>query len=185
MISTATGKTTPYRTFLIADQLKIYRMKYALTFAALLLFTSFAQAQKGTLSDLSFLEGHWLGNYNGGPIEASWTAPAAGSIVGYIRMMKDDKPTMYELFVFEQTQDGPVAMVKHFRPGMVALEEKDVHDHYVFQKATGNEALFEKDDASVRIIYERRSPTQLVIRRAVEKDNWQFADLFVFDKVQD
>ena len=143
-----------------------------------------AQAQKGTLNDLTFLEGHWLGTFNGGPIEAGWSAPAAENIIGYIRMMKDNKPTMYELFVFEQTDNGPVAMVKHFKPGMVGLEEKDKHDHYIFQSAKKNEALFEKEDASVRIIYERRTPTQLVIRRGSKKDTeWTFVDLFVFEKI--
>lgn len=166
--------------------MKIFHSKFSfgLALAAVLLLSPFAQAQKGTLDDLSFLEGHWIGQFNGGPIEASWTAPAADNIIGYIRMMKDDKPTMYELFVFEQTKDGPVAMVKHFKPGMVALEEKDVHDHYVFLTAKKNEALFEKDDASVRIIYERRSPTQLVIRRALNKDGeWRAVDLFIFEKM--
>ncbi len=160
------------------------KFSFGLALAAVLLLTPFAQAQKGTLDDLSFLEGHWLGQFNGGSIEASWTAPAAENIVGYIRMMKDDKPTMYELFVFEQTDKGPVAMVKHFKPGMVGLEEKDVHDHYIFLSAKENEALFEKDDASVRIIYERRSPTQLVIRRALNKDGaYRAVDLFVFEKM--
>ncbi len=165
-----------------------FRYKHFLNLLAVFMVGLFlslpAQAQKGSLSDLSFLEGHWLGTFNGGPIEASWTAPAADNIVGYIRMMKDDKPTMYEMFVFEQTDNGPVAMVKHFKPGMVGLEEKDKHDHYVFLSAKKNEALFEKDDASVRIIYERRSPTQLVIRRANNKDGeWRAVDLFVFEKM--
>ncbi|MPR34070.1 DUF6265 family protein [Salmonirosea aquatica] len=142
------------------------------------------RAQQGTLKDLAFLEGHWLGTFSGGPIEAGWTAPAADNIIGYIRMMKDNKPTMYELFVFEQTDKGPVAMVKHFKPGMVGVEEKDKHDHYIFQSAKKNEALFEKEDASVRIIYERRSPSQLVIRRGSQKDGeWTFVDLFVFEKI--
>ncbi len=166
--------------------MKISHSKFSigLTLAVAFLFTIPAQAQKGTLEDLSFLEGHWLGTFNGGPIEASWTAPVAENIVGYIRMMKNDKPTMYELFVFEQTDNGPVAMVKHFKPGMIGLEEKDQHDHYNFLTAKKNEALFEKDDASVRIIYERRSPTQLVIRRANQKDGeWRAVDLFVFEKI--
>lgn len=166
--------------------MKISSSKFSigLTLAVAFLFTIPAQAQKGTLDDLSFLEGHWLGTFNGGPIEASWTSPVGGNIVGYIRMMKDDKPTMYELFVFEQTDKGPVAMVKHFKPGMIGLEEKDKHDHYNFLMAKKNEALFEKDDASVRIIYERRSPTQLVIRRANQKDGeWRAVDLFVFEKI--
>lgn len=162
------------------------KFSFILALAAITFLAPLAHAQKGTLADLSFLEGRWLGNFNGGPIEAAWSAPVADNIIGYIRMMKDGKPTMYELFVFEQTADGPVAMVKHFNPGMMGLEEKDKHDHYKFLSATKNEALFEKDDASVRIVYERRSPTQLVIRRAPKKDGGYVpVDLFVFEKMKE
>ncbi|MHA4737057.1 DUF6265 family protein [Dyadobacter sp. MSC1_007] len=152
---------------------------------AMLLTATWANAQStGTLKDLSFLDGRWLGTYNGGPIEASWTAPAGNSIVGFIRMTKDDKPALYELFAFEQTEKGPVAMVKHFKPGMISLEEKEVADRYNFIEAKKNQALFEKDDVSVRIIYERRSQTQLVIQRGkMENNKWVFVDLFVFNKI--
>ncbi len=150
---------------------------------ALVLTATFAQAQ-GTLNDIAFLDGRWLGTYNGGPIEASWTAPKGNNIVGFIRMIKDDKPALYEIFAFEQTESGPVAMVKHFKPGMISLEEKEVADRYKFIEAKKNQALFEKDDASVRIIYERRSPTQLVIQRGKkENDKWSFVDLFIFNKI--
>lgn len=164
---------------------KIRLLKNACLAFALVLTASFANAQsKGTLNDISFLDGRWLGTYNGGPIEASWTAPAGNNIVGFIRMIKDDKPALYELFAFEQTDKGPVAMVKHFKPGMISLEEKEVADRYNFIEAKKNQALFEKDDASVRIIYERRSPQQLVIQRGKLEDNkWTFVDLFIFNKI--
>lgn len=163
------------------QSVKIYTLIFAF-----FLFSGFAQAQTktGTLNDISFLEGHWLGNYNGGPIEASWTAPAGNNIMGYIRMIKDDKPALYEVFAFEQTEKGPVAMVKHFKPGLIALEEKEVSDRYNFIEAKKNQALFEKDDVSVRIIYERRSQNQLVIQRGkMENNKWVFVDLFVFNRI--
>lgn len=147
----------------------------------------FAQtAQKtGTLNDIGFLEGRWLGTFNGGPIEASWTAPAGDNIVGFIRMMKDNKAVMYELFAFEQQANGPVAMVKHFNPGLVALEEKDQSDRYIFIEAKKNQALFEKEDKSVRIIYERRSKDQLVLQRGVQENGqWKFSDLFIFNQIK-
>ncbi|MNL86137.1 hypothetical protein D3C87_2147230 [compost metagenome] len=67
---------------------------------------------------------------------------------------------------------------------MISLEEKEVADRYKFIEAKKNQALFEKDDASVRIIYERRSATQLVIQRGKkENDKWSFVDLFIFNKI--
>lgn len=153
---------------------------------AVFIFTS-SNAQTtstGSLKDLTFLDGRWKGNYNGGTIEASWTAPEGDNIVGFIRMVKDGKATLYELFAFEQTEKGPVAHVKHFKPGMISLEEKEVSDTYNFIEAKKNEALFEKDDISVRIIYERRSQNQLVIRRGkLENNKWEFMDLFVFNRI--
>ncbi len=158
---------------------------FRLVFVALLFvgLSPAIRAQNGTLQDLAHLEGQWLGTFDGGPIEASWTAPSGDNIIGYIRMMKNDKATMYEMFVIEQTDTGPQVMVKHFKHGLIALEEKDQFDLYTFVSAKKNEATFEKDHELVRIIYERRSPTQLVIRRgAYHNDKWEFADLFVFNK---
>lgn len=148
-----------------------------------------AQAVKtGTLNDISFLDGRWKGTYNGGPIEASWTAPEGNNIVGFIRMIKDNQPALYELFAFEQTEKGPVAHVKHFKPGMIALEEKEVSDTYNFIEAKKNQALFEKDDATVRIIYELRKQNQLVIQRGKLEEGsgtpkWTFIDLFIFNRI--
>lgn len=142
-------------------------------------------AKAGSLTDINFLEGHWQGTFNGGPIEATWTAPAADNIVGFIRMMKDNKINLYELFAFEQTEQGPVAMVKHFKPGLIGVEEKDKSDRYRFVQAEKDRALFEKEDASLQIIYEKRGPNQLVIRRGEKKDGqWAFNDLFVFNRVR-
>ena len=167
------------------------KKRYVISFAFLWLITSvstYAQStptKVGELSDMSMLEGHWIGTFNGGPIEAIWSAPAGDNIIGFIRMMKNDKVTLYELFAFEQTERGPVAMVKHFKPGLIGQEEKDKSDRYVFVEAGKDRALFEKDDASIRIIYERRPNDQLVIRRGQKKDaDWAFMDLFVFTRVR-
>jgi hypothetical protein len=165
------------------------KTRLLLPFLFMLMTSGFySQAQTtgkiGTLNDINFLDGRWLGTYNGGPIEAAWTAPAGGSIVGYIRMTKDDKPSLYEIFAFEQTEKGPVALIKHFKPGMISLEEKDVRDTYHFLEAKKNQALFEKDDVSVRIIYELRTKNQLVIQRGkLESGKWAFIDLFVFNRI--
>ena len=163
---------------------------FIFAFSLLFILDSHAQTVKpGTLNDIGFLDGRWKGAFNGGTIEASWTAPEGNNIVGFIRMIKDDKPALYELFAFEQTEKGPVAHVKHFKPGMISLEEKEVSDTYNFIEAKKNQALFEKDDATVRIIYERRTQTQLVIQRGKLEEvtggtpKWVFEDLFIFKKI--
>ncbi|WP_338874334.1 DUF6265 family protein [Spirosoma sp. SC4-14] len=157
--------------------------KPLLVFVFILLYctTFLAQAQKGSLTDMAFLEGHWQGTFNGGPIDAVWIAPAGDNLTGFIRMMKDDKVTMYEMLIFEQTDNGPVALVKHFKPGLIGVEEKDKQDRYRFLEARKNYALYEKEDGSIRIIYEKKPNGQLVIQRGQPKDSqWAFSDLFVF-----
>ncbi|UHG91616.1 DUF6265 family protein [Spirosoma oryzicola] len=151
-------------------------------------FASYAQtskAAKGSLSDMRFLEGHWRGTFNGGPIDAVWIAPAGDNLTGFIRMMKDDKVTMYEMLIFEQTEQGPIALVKHFKPGLIGQEEKDKQDRYSFIEAKKDNALFEKEDGSIRIIYEKPSNDQLVIQRGQQKDGkWVFNNLFEFSRVK-
>ncbi|HEV7347465.1 DUF6265 family protein [Telluribacter sp.] len=140
---------------------------------------------KGTLNDINFLEGRWQGTFNGGPIDAAWTAPAGNNVAGFIRMMKDDKATLYEIFAFEQTENGPVAMVKHFRPGMISVEEKEQADRYKFIEAKKNQALFELENGQTRIIYEKRGDDQLVIQRGKQEGGkWSFVDLFVFNRIK-
>ena len=171
-----------------------YRLKTVFLQLLVLSLFSFSASQAqttktGTLNDISFLNGRWKGTFNGGPIEASWTAPEGNNIAGFIRMIKDDKPALYELFAFEQTEKGPVAHVKHFKPGMIALEEKEVSDTYNFIEAKKNQALFEKDDISVRIIYELRKQNQLVIQKGTMEQGtgsvpkWTFVDLFIFKRI--
>ncbi|AUD03116.1 DUF6265 family protein [Spirosoma pollinicola] len=151
--------------------------------ALLVSFTS--QAQTGSLSDVAFMEGRWLGTFNGGPIEASWIAPVGDNLTGFMRMMNGNKVTMYEMLIFEQTEQGPIVLVKHFKPGLVGQEEKDKSDRYKFIEAGKEKALFEKEDGSIRIIYEKRGKDQLAIQRGNQKDGkWSFADLFVFNRVK-
>ncbi|QJW91769.1 hypothetical protein HNV11_21500 [Spirosoma taeanense] len=148
---------------------------------------SYAQTspKTGTLADMSFLEGHWKGTFNGGPIEAMWMAPAGDNFAGFIRMMKDNRITMYEILVYEQTERGPVSLVKHFKPGLIGQEEKEKSDRYQFLEGSKDRALLEKEDGSIRIIYEKRGPDQLVIQRGQSKDGkWVFNDLFVFNRVR-
>ena len=171
--------------------MKINRFPFLL-FYLLISFTSQAQptTKTGSLADVSFMEGRWRGTFNGGPIEAAWIAPVGDNLAGFMRMMKDDKVTMYEMLIFEQTEQGPVVLVKHFNPGLIGREEKDKSDRYKFIEAGTNRALFEKEDGSIRIIYEKRSADQLVIQRGQRKEGtgpasqWAFSDLFVFNRVR-
>jgi hypothetical protein len=166
--------------------MKVIRLPFLFLVALLVSLTTYAQTAKtGSLSDVSFMEGRWLGTFNGGPIEAAWIAPVGDNLTGFMRMMRDNKVTMYEMLIFEQTEQGPIVLVKHFKPGLIGQEEKDKSDRYRFIEAGKDKATFEKEDGSIRIIYEKRSADQLAIQRGQSKDGkWTFVDLFVLDRVK-
>ncbi|CAN5910651.1 hypothetical protein BH24BAC1_BH24BAC1_08470 [soil metagenome] len=150
-----------------------------------LLPAAHAQQKAGSLSDVKFIEGHWKGMNGPTALEAFWSAPEGDNIVGFIRMMKEGKATLYELFAFEQTEQGPVALVKHFRPGLIGVEEKENSDRYTFVEASEGRAIFEKQGEPLRVLYEKRSADQFVIALGrTQEAKWVFKDLFIFNRVK-
>ena len=100
-------------------------------------------------------------------------------------MMKAEKADLYEILAYEQSEQGFVSLVKHFKPGLLGQEEKDKQDRYNFIEASKDRAVFEKEGGGLRILYEKRSANQFVIARGnIQDGQWLFKDLFVFNKVK-
>lgn len=139
----------------------------------------------GSLSDISFIEGHWKAMDQGKTIEAIWSAPAGDNMVGFIRMMENGKATLYELFAFEQREAGPVALIKHFKPGLIGLEEKEQSDRYQFVEAEEGRAIFDKEGEELRVLYEKRPDDKFAIALGKLQDGqWVFNDLWEFSRVK-
>lgn len=144
-----------------------------------------AQQNSGKLSDLSFIEGHWKATAGDRTIEGEWMPRDGDNILGFMRMMNGSKASMYELLAYEQTEQGLISRVKHFKPGMIGMEEKDKFDQYNFVEATKGRSVFQKAGEDVRIVYEKRSDDQFVIMRGgLVEGKWTFKDLFVFNRVK-
>lgn len=142
------------------------------------------RAKAGSISDVRFIEGSWKALAGDRSIDAVWSAPAGENMVGYVRVMRDGKVMLYELFAFEQTEEGLVVMVRHFTPGLIAREEKEKPDRYQFMEAGDSHALFQKEGQDVRVRYEKRSDNEfaIVIGRP-EEGNWVFKDFWKFSRV--
>lgn len=152
-----------------------------------LLPEAYGQTSKksGSLSDIGFIEGHWKATPQGSTVEAIWSAPAGDNMVGVIRMMKDSKATLYEMFAFEQTNQGLVALVKHFQPGLIGLEEKDQSDRYHFLEAGKGRAIFKKQGEDLRVLYEKRSDDQFaIVLGKPQEGQWVYKDFWVFNRVK-
>ncbi|RZK81301.1 MAG: hypothetical protein EOO92_05060 [Pedobacter sp.] len=165
-------------------------MKRIYTFLIVFLAIFFSQdvsAQaKGSVADVGFITGSWKATMpDGQTIEGVWLPQAGENLMGMMRMMRGGKIDLYEILVYEQTENGLVSMVKHFKPGLIGQEEKDKQDRYAFVEASKDKAIFQKEGGSLRILYEKRSATQFVIARGnKEGDKYVYADLFVFNKVK-
>ncbi len=144
-----------------------------------------AQA-KGRVADVSFIQGNWKATMpDGQTIEGFWLPPSGENMLGFMRMMHGTNADLYEMLAYEQTADGLISMVKHFKPGLIGQEEKDKQDRYLFLEAAKDKAIFQKEGGGLRILYEKRSATQFVIARGTEEDGkWIYKDLFVFNKVK-
>lgn len=144
------------------------------------------QSKPGSVADIAFIQGHWKATTaQGQNIEGVWLQPEGENILGFMRMMKNGKADLYEILAYEQSEKGLVSMVKHFKPGLLGLEEKDKQDRYNFVEASKNKAIFQKEGENLQILYEKRSPDQFVIARGVKDgDKWLFTDLFIFNRVK-
>lgn len=145
-----------------------------------------ATANGGSFSDISFIEGHWKATAaEGRAIEAVWLGFDGDNMLGFMRMMNGSKADLYEMLAYEKSEQGLISLVKHFKPGLIGLEEKDGPNRYLFLEAGKDRAVFQSAAGDVRILYEKRSVSQFAIARgSKEGDKWVFKDLFVFDKVR-
>ncbi|HKX28451.1 MAG TPA: DUF6265 family protein [Blastocatellia bacterium] len=116
-----------------------------------------------TLQDLAFISGRWQAAGDNFLNEEHWSAPAGQSLIGMARMMKDGQTRLYELCVIEQTADGPVLRIRHFRAGMVSLEERPEQVTFQLLDFAKDRAVFEAQDKHARLIYHRTSPQELVV----------------------
>ena len=144
------------------------------------------KAQTGSLGVMQFIEGHWKAiQPDGLTVEGTWLAPEGDNMLGMMRMMKDGKATMYEMLAYEPSEKGLVSLVKHFKPGLIGMEEKEKQDRYNFLETKKDQVYFEKEGGDLRILYEKRSPDQFAIMRGnQENGQWVYKDLFLFNRVK-
>ena len=166
--------------------MKLFSLLYCLCSLAVVPDT-FAQSNKktGSISDVRFIEGSWKAVAGDRSIDAVWSSPNGENIVGYVRVTKEGKVVLYELFAFEQTESGLIALVRHFGPGLVSWEEKENPNHYDFMEAGNGWAMFEKQGDPTRVRYEKRSPDEFAIVVGKQQDGkWEFKDFWKFTRVK-
>jgi hypothetical protein len=127
-----------------------------------------------SIDGLAWLAGNWVGERAGEQIEEQWSAPAAGAMMGMFRWLRGGQVWFYEFLTIEPEGDGLVFRIKHFNPGLVGWEEKDVSvtldlvsldgDRAIFAKRGAQEPLWltyrRDDDRTITAYFEKESDTR-------------------------
>ena len=80
---------------------------------------------RASIADMAWLAGNWTGTGLDGVSEEVWTKPGGGTMAGTYRLVKDDKPVLYEMMLMIESEGSITLRLKHFTPSLVGWEEKD------------------------------------------------------------
>lgn len=76
------------------------------------------------LTDLAWLQGQWIGAWGPRTATQTWSAPKAGTILGTLQIVADDKTTVVEFVTISQTPKGVVYRLLHFTPSLAPWESE-------------------------------------------------------------
>jgi hypothetical protein len=76
-----------------------------------------------TLNDLAWLQGQWSGNWGPRIATQTWSAPRAGTIVGTLQIVENDKTLVVEFVTISETPSGIEYRLLHFTPSLAAWEK--------------------------------------------------------------
>jgi hypothetical protein len=96
-----------------------------------------------TVTDMAWLAGRWTGEGLGGWTEEIWSPPAAGTMMGTFRLVREDKIGFYEFLTLRETDRGLAMQLKHFNPDMTGWEEKEKFVEFLFVGRDGDRYRFE------------------------------------------
>lgn len=116
-----------------------------------------------TLEDVAWIAGYWIGGTDDNPMEEIWTAPLGDNMMGMFREVDEGKSVFYEFMLIQQTDAGPALLLKHFNPGLIGWEDKDVAQRYPLAALKGRRAVFEHANRMTRLVYERFTEDSLTV----------------------
>lgn len=129
-------------------------MKYFFLVGLLITFSVKAQntisfeegstSPKATLEDVSWIEGHWLGEAFGGITEEIWSPPLGDSMMFSFKLIVDGKVQFYELGHIQQIDETLLLQLKHFHGNLKGWEEKDETVDFKLNKIEGNRIYFDE-----------------------------------------
>ena len=130
-----------------------------------------AAAPKATVADFAWLTGEWQGEIGGDFIDEQWGPPAGGAMLGMFRWIKKDgKVVIYELLALEPAGESVVLLLRHIKPGLIALEDKEEALAFHLVSYRPGEAVFDNrnPDNPIRIGYRKQGEELVASLERVE-----------------
>lgn len=153
----------------------------------LLLFLLWLPARGATLKDLSFIAGHWVERTREAVNEEVWTGPEGDAMYGMFRSVEtapgetSPRTTFAEFMSMEQRGEDVVLVMRHFKPGLIALEEKTQPLLWHLKSIEPKKVVFRMDDGT-ELEYESPSYTKLTITLVKKRDTKTTRLGFVFTR---
>ncbi len=123
------------------------------------------------VADFSWIAGAWQGEIGGDFIDEQWSPPAGGAMLGTFRWIKKDgKVVVYELLALEPAGESVVLQLRHFKPGLVAWEDKEGAILFHLVSSRPGEAVFDNRDPAnpIRIVYRKQGEDLIALLERVE-----------------
>ena len=98
---------------------------------------------KATLSEVSWMAGHWKGEAFGGITEEIWSPPLGGSMMFSFKLVVEGEVSFYELGHIRQLDETLIFELKHFGGDLKGWEEKDEVQSFKLIKVDGNRLYFD------------------------------------------
>jgi len=137
----------------------------------------------GSVKDLDFLTGRWSGTTEGFQTDEIWSSATNGSLMGVYREMKDSKTTFFEFMTIEQELKGPVLRLRHFKPGMIALDNEPTV--FLLAVLSPDKAVFEGGNKvrPIRMTFEKKSDNKMEILLEHKRDNGEWThEVFAYTR---
>jgi Domain of unknown function (DUF6265) len=147
--------------------------------APLLLSLALLTQPTPNIESVSWLAGHWAGTGTDDVSEEVWLPPTAGAMVGMWRWAGNGSVRLYELLTIAPEGNQLVLRLRHFRPNLNGLEEKDAPLVLPAVRVGEREVVFEGpgSEGQTRIVYRQTSADTLesmVSRGTREPQVFQF-----------
>lgn len=130
-----------------------------------------------TISDVSWIAGHWKGEALGGEVEELWSPPLGGSMMGSFKLVSDGLTNFYELQTISEENGSLVFRLKHFSDKLEGWEEKEKPDDQILLRLTDSRAYFDG------ITFEKAGDGQLNIYVVFEQKGQMTEAKFVYTSV--